>query len=129
MFYREHKRVTLNTGDVLVTKQSHKQECDIYHILKQYQRTGIINHVNANQPKYQDLPDTLDYQSSLHIIMQAEESFASLPARVRNHFNNNPAEFLAAFTDPAQAEFLREHGFLKPSAPAVQPSPPPEQSS
>lgn len=125
MFYRPHARLTLNTGDQLVTKQSHKKECDINNILAQYKKTGIINHISSNQPKYLDLPDSLDYQQSLHVIMQAQESFASLPAVVRNRFNNNPAEFLSAFTDPAQHDYLREHGFLNPKQdePSNSPSP------
>lgn len=116
MFYRQHSRVTLDCGNHLVTKQSHKQECDINNILSQYKRTGILNHISSNQPLYTDLPDSIDYQQSLHTIMQAQESFASLPSVVRNHFGNDPAAFLAAFTDPAQTDYLREHGFLKPPA-------------
>lgn len=117
MFHRPHKRLTINTGDVQVTKQSHKAECDINNILSQYKKTGIINHISSNQPKYIDLPDALDYQTSLNTIMQAQDSFASLPAVVRDRFNNDPANFLAAFTDPAQHDYLREHGFLKPIPP------------
>lgn len=130
MFYREHPRVTFHSGDQVITKQSHKQECDINNILKQYQRTGIINHINRNQPQYMELPDQLDYQQSINTILQAQDAFASLPAVVRNHFNNDPAAFLAAFTDPAQSDYLRDHGFLNPKPDqAPPPSPLPEQSS
>lgn len=115
MFYRSHQRVTLNTGDHMVTKQSHKDECDIHRILRQYQRTGIITHVQMARPTYTDLPDFNDYQSSLHTIMEAEEAFAALPASVRDRFGNDPANLLAAFQDGSRAEELRSLGLLRPS--------------
>lgn len=114
MFYREHKRLTFNTGDRMITKQSHKNECDIHNILKQYQKTGIINHISKNQPQYINLPDPIDYQQAIHTVMEAEDAFASLPSAVRDHFNNDPEAFLRAFTDKSKESFLREHGLLKP---------------
>jgi len=104
-----------------MTKQEFKDECDINRILSQYKLTGIISHINKNQPLYTDLPDASDYQESLNTLNTAETAFASLPSVVRSHFNNDPGEFLAAFSDPKAEPFLREHGLLKPL-----PSPAPE---
>jgi len=125
MFYRQHKRVTLDTGNKLITKQSHKDECDIHRILKQYQRTGIITHVQAARPTYTDLPSHIDLQESLNTIMQADEAFNALPSKVRDHFNNDPMTFLFAFQDEAQAEALRGFGLLRATPPAAAPSEPP----
>lgn len=123
------RRHLVDTGDVQMTKQSHKAECDIYTILNQYQRTGIITHVQSARPQYTDLPDPEDYQTSLHVLMEAQEAFAGLPARVRAHFSNDPGEFLAAFNDPAQYDQLREFGLLKPKEavgdPTATPTPAP----
>lgn len=113
-FYRPHARVTLDCGDEVITKQSHKDECDIHNILKQYQRTGIVQHINNRSPIYTDLPSDLDYQTSLNLLMEAQEAFASLPSQVRDYFSNDPARFLAAFQDSAQEDKLREFGLLKP---------------
>lgn len=118
-FYRPHQRVTLDCGSEAMTKQSHKAECDIHNILRQYQRTGIINHINSKQPLFTDLPSNLDYQSALNDLLSAQAAFAALPASVRDHFRNDPRLFLAAFSDPAQADTLREFGFLNPK-PAAQ---------
>lgn len=115
MFYRTHDRVTFDCGDELITKQEHKDECDINRILKQYQRTGIITHVQSARPSYTDLPDAIDFQESLNTIMVAEEAFGNLPAKVRGHFLNDPGRFLAAFNDPAQYDQLREFGLLRPT--------------
>lgn len=108
------RRTVLDTGDVQITKQSHKDECDIYRILNQYQRTGIITHVQSARPSYTDLPDSTDYQTSVNILMEAQEAFAALPSRVRAHFHNDPGEFLAAFDDPSTYDQLREFGLLRP---------------
>lgn len=125
MFYRHHERVTLDCGDELVTKQEHKAECDINNILRQYQRTGIITHVQAARGTYTDLPDALDFQEAMDTIIRAEAAFDGLPSKVRSHFLNDPTRFLAAFTDPAQAETLRAFGLLNPTAIPVPPSEPP----
>lgn len=108
------RRVLLDCGTELITKQSHKDECDIYRILNQYQRTGILTHVQSARATYEDLPDPIDYQTSLHIIMESEQAFQALPAKVRAHFDNDPGAFLASFADPKQHDTLREFGFLKP---------------
>lgn len=124
-FYRPHPRVQLDCGDVQMTKQSHKDECDIHNILRQYQRTGIIQHIQSRQPLFTDLPDHLDYQTSMHQLMEAQEAFAALPATVRDHFANDPARFLAAFQDASQADKLREFGLLNPKPTPAPSSPEP----
>lgn len=124
MFYRPHERVTFDCGDEMITKQEHKDECDINRILSQYQRTGILTHVQSARPTYTDLPDAIDFQESLNTLMIAEEAFSNLPSKVRAHFENDPGRFLAAFNDPAQYDQLRAYGLLKsttthPDEPAV----------
>lgn len=123
MFYRPHSRVTAEIGGPSLTKQSHKEECDIHNILRQYQKTGIITHVQSARPTYEDLPDNIDYQDSLNTLMAANETFSALPAKVRDHFDNDPAKFLAAFYDSKQEDQLREFGLLKAKPP--EPAPPP----
>lgn len=115
-FYRPHPRVQLDCGTTAVTKQSHKDECDIHNILSQYRRTGIITHIQTKQPLFTDLPSNLDYQTGLNTLISAQNAFAALPSSVREHFRNSPERFLAAFSDPAQADTLRQLGLLKPHA-------------
>lgn len=105
------------------TKQSHKSECDINNILKQFSKTGIISHINQNSQTYINLPDAIDYQQSLNIISEASGAFASLPSKVRDHYMNDPGSFLLALSDPSEAEFLRECGILKkPPLPVASPA-------
>lgn len=110
----------LDCGDELITKQSHKAECDINTIYEQYTNTGNINHLNARTPDYLDLPDSIDYQESYNLMLQANEAFASLPSRLRDYYKNDPSTFLQALSDPNERDRLVEFGVLnKP------PSPPP----
>lgn len=119
MFRRANRiRVSFSCGDEMVTKQSHKAECDINNILRQYQRTGIITHVQNARPTYEDLPSNVDFQQAMNTVLEAERAFLALPGKVRAHFDNDPERFLAAFYDPNQVETLRGFG-LVPEAAAV----------
>jgi phage internal scaffolding protein len=102
MFRHPHKRITINFDGVEdMAHQSHKDECDIHKILNQYKKTGILAHITQRQPLYADLPDASDYQRSLNVILEGHEAFATLPAVVRDRFQNDPSEFLAALGNPA----------------------------
>lgn len=123
-FYRIHERVTLNCGTKQMTKQSHKDECDIHNILKQYQRTGIVRHIAKHQARYEDLPDPIEFQEAMNIKIAAEEAFSSLPAKLRARYQNDAGQFLAALNDPEEADFLRDMGVLAPKKAAEAPEPP-----
>lgn len=137
-FFRPHKRVgeagaLVNpaTGEVTIppsmTKQAHKDECDINNILKQYRLTGIVRHITAKaaQGAYQDLPDPVDFQDALNMVMEAERAFESLPSVIRSRFNNDPSEFLAFTANPANADELLELGLAQPRGGAPDPEPAP----
>lgn len=112
-FYRSsRRRVQKDCGTVMMTKQSHKDECDIHRILRQFQKTGIITHVQSARPSYEDLPDAMDFQQALMLLDESRDVFMSLPATVRDHFQNDPSRFLGAFSDPTQEDYLRSVGLL-----------------
>lgn len=113
MFYRKHSRVSPTTGQHSMTKQSMAQQCDINYILNQYQRTGMISHINSMQPSFEELPSDFDYQSSLNVLQQADNTFSQLPAKIRDHFGNSPLRFLEAFNDPTQEATLRGFGLFQ----------------
>ncbi|WNK13289.1 MAG: internal scaffolding protein [Microvirus sp.] len=116
-FYRPHQRVVFtnaitnpHTGEVTYppsrTKQQFKDECDINNIIRAFKVTRQISHMRANaeQGTYTDLPDPLDFQESLNVVLAAEASFATLPAKVRERFGNDPQGFLAFMADPANQD-------------------------
>ena len=137
MFYREHKHVYAQHSDEMVTKQSHKDECDIHNIIGQFKRTGVITHVRDAMPRFEDIPAGIDYQAMLDTVLQAQYAFEALPSSVRAEYMNDPGRFLAALEDPKQVDKLRELGVFKPDeqaprqatpapAPAVAPAAAPE---
>lgn len=135
--FREHLRireygamVNPHTGEVTtppsMTKQEFKKECDINNVIKSYSQTGMVSHISAKAQMgaYQDLPDSLDFQDSLHIIKQAETAFMSLPAKTRERFNNEPAQFLAFVNDPKNGDELIKLGLRTPPPVVSSPAPP-----
>ena len=58
-----------------------------------------------------DLPDDLDFQASLEIVRQAQEAFATLPSGTRARFENDPQNFLAFLSDPANQDEAIKLGF------------------
>jgi len=116
----------IDTGTEMITKQSMAAECDINNILKQYSKTGIMEHINTANAQWLDLPSQIEYQRSLNTMIAAEDAFAQLPAAVRDYYLNDPENLLAALDNPQQADKLREFGILKPlPEPAPSPAPAP----
>lgn len=126
MFYRPHSRYITTIDGPSMTKQSHKDECDIHNILSQFKRTGIMTHVKNSGAKFDDLPSDIDFQTSLHTVMEAERQFSLLPSKVRAHYGNDPVQLLAALHDPSRAEELRGFGILNA---LPEPSPAPEPTT
>lgn len=146
-FRQPHRRVSERgeivnhkTGEVTtppsMTKQSFVSECDINNIVKSYRITGQIQHMRANaaQGVYEDLPDHQEFQTSLNILQEASDSFASLPAQVRKRFDNDPGQFLDFMADPKNQDEIIRMGLAvdtrpppaPPLAPDLAPQAPPE---
>jgi len=144
-WYQPHDNSTDFTNEVMdprtgelvqlpsMTKQSHIAECDINNIIRDFKVTGQIAHMNnqARQGAYVDLPDQLDFQESLNMVQRAQTSFNTLPAAVRDRFNNDPARFLDFMANPANQDEIIKMGLatdLRPptTAPATGAAPAPE---
>lgn len=117
MFARPNRnRIVFKSDLPSMTKQSAKDECDIHRIIKQYQRTGIIQHVSSRRPSFQNLPDPIEYQDAMNLSVRAQEAFGQLPASIRDRFKNDPELFLQAVYDPEQEDYLRKIGVFQPKA-------------
>ncbi len=105
------------------TKQSFRDECDINHILRQFNVTGQLP-VGSVQPQYGDFSGITDYQSALNAVMAAQDSFLQLPAKVRAKFDNDPALFVEFASDEANRDEMKALGLLhEETAQAVVTSP------
>ena len=86
------------TGESL-TQQQFKAECDVNNILAKYKRTGMLSHIQKHQGNFGDFSSIEDYQSSLGKLMQAQQSFESLPSELRAKFENDPAQLISFLSD------------------------------
>lgn len=115
--------VDMMTGEVIVskTKQSFKEECDINTIMRRYETTGVIDHVNKRKPEFGDFADVVSFQEGLDIVRHAQEEFANLSARVRDRFGNDPAQFLAFMDNPDNKAEAIKLGIVMPPKPEAPP--------
>lgn len=95
-----------------LTQQQFKNECDVNHIMKKYEQTGQLFHLNRKAGVYADLSNITDYQSMLHTVMDAQEKFSSLPAEVRKKFDNDPSKLIQFLSDPKNTEQAVELGLV-----------------
>lgn len=129
--YDSHVRVTFDPVGDPVTEQHHARDCDMNHILRKYQKTGLVDHVSRYQGKYDDITEAVDYHTAMNTVINAENAFMSLPSSIRNKFKNDPGAFLDFVSNPDNHDEMVELGLLKASetvaAPAatVEPQPAP----
>lgn len=135
--YGRHERQRFDTGTESRTKQSFKDESDINLIMAKYLKTGVLEHVKKNPGQYLDLPEGLDYQNALNIVIAAGEAFDKLPGNVRQRFDNNAVAFLEFMNDEDTIEEQLELGLREeivvveppleePASPVEEPQAPPE---
>lgn len=109
------KRVAITFEDPSLAVQSQKDEADINTIVRNFGVTGSVN-VPSVLPSYGDFDGVDDYRSALEAVKAAQESFAALPATVRERFHHDPGAFLEYAENPANIDGLRELGLAKPKA-------------
>jgi len=121
------KVVSLPEGDSL-TQLNIQKQTDVNYIIAKYKRTGSIDHLrNVQQGVYADLADLPDYQAALNTVIQANVSFETIPAHLRQRFNNSPKEFLEYLKNPANNNEAIQLGLKKapvPPPPTVVPNDP-----
>jgi len=110
--YGQKLRVAIATGDGL-TEQNHKDETDINKIVRKYNKTGLIDHLNQFEKQYADMTG-YDYQDAMNTIAAANTMFEGLPSAIRNKFDNDPAKFINFVDDEANADQLVEMGLANP---------------
>ena len=101
-----------------MTEQKHKKECDINHIIKQYDKKGLLTHVNNAVKNYGDFTEVNEYQESLNTVIKADEAFGAMPSDIRKRFNNNAGEFFEFATNPENEDEMVALGLAVREVPA-----------
>jgi phage internal scaffolding protein len=102
-------------ADSAVTKQSFKEECDINTIMRKYQLNGELPILNQQFPQYLDCTG-IEFQTYVDYVSQARDMFMSLPSKIRNEFDNDPALFVDFCSQESNRAQLKEWGLLAPEA-------------
>ena len=122
------RRVAIDCSQNSRTRQEFKTECDINVIMGRYMKTGIIDFVIRNEPRYGDVTG-MEFQSAMEQVAAAKSMFNELPSELRKKFENNPAKFLDFVNDDNNRKEAAELGLLKPEAASavLSPTPPPTE--
>lgn len=115
--------IDLYTGEELpsMTKQAFAEECDINSIMRRYETTGTVDHINRREPAYGDFTDVKSYHEAANVVIAAEAAFADLPAKVRDRFGNDPAKLMEFLQDPANQDEAIALGLAKGPDPKADP--------
>lgn len=120
--YDKPQRVKQHIGDRVLVQQHLRDETDINNIMRKYEKTGILTHVNQYAGQYGDFSGIPDYQTGLNRIRESQEMFMSLPASIRDKFNNDPGKFIEFATDKENLAEMQKMG-LAPIPPSVEERP------
>lgn len=78
------------------TVQSFKDDADINCIIARYQNTGVLVDPTvpvSRTPDFGDFSEMPDFQTAQNVIIAAKNAFDSLPSKIRERFNNDPAAY------------------------------------
>ena len=119
--YGDRNRVAVSFPEEGLTEQHHKVSCDIKSIIRQYDRTGLIQNVNKAQAFYGDFTAVNEFQESLNLVKAAQDHFMSLPSDLRRRFDNDPGKYLEFVSNPDNRDEMEKLGMIEPKAPSNQP--------
>lgn len=114
--YGKKLKSTIDTGDGL-TKQNHKDECDVNLILSKYQKTGVLQHRQQFEPQYDDATG-YDFQDAMNLVISSQNMFNELPSSMRKKFENNPVKFMNFVNNPENQDQMIEMGLATDNRPA-----------
>ena len=132
------RRVHKEFNGISLTEQHHKDDCDMHFIMRKFEKTGQIEHLNTIKPVYADLLAQPSFEQQVNSIAQMTEAFNTAPAKVRERFGNNPGEWLEWLSNPDNRKEIEDYGYdashlpvretpAEPVAtPAAPEAPPPE---
>lgn len=103
------------------TKQSEAASCDINRLVKQYETTGQMNHVNSLPPKFGDFSEVGTFHEGMLLMKEAERAFMGQPAELRKRFHNDPGELIDFLGDEENLEEARDLGLVEPEPAEAEP--------
>lgn len=100
-------------------QQHFASDVDINNIMAKAVKTGYLPQTEPGF--YGDFRNIGDYQTTQNKLIQAQEAFDALPARIRSRFKNEPGMLIDFVNNPENKAEAMAIGLLKmPEAPAVE---------
>jgi len=98
------------------TDQSFSKDADMNNIIKSHNKTGVLStgFQGSHSPQFGDFSKIPDFMTSVNTVNQVMDSFAQLPAKIRDRFNNSPENLLSYMSDPKNESEARQMGLLPP---------------
>lgn len=109
-----HKSVGIVFNDKSLTQQQFKDDVNINNIIDKFAR-GVVPWTNTKRPQYGDFSEVTSYQDALNLVIDTNEKFDSLPAKIRSRFGNDPQQLLEFMNDAANYEEAVKLGIIEPS--------------
>lgn len=119
---RARGRLRLEFSGETLTKGSFKESVDVNTIMRMFRRDGVLRQSTSSGARFEDLGSPIDYQEAMNSVISAKEAFASMPARLRERFGNDPEGLLRFLADPQNRDEATKLGLLK--VPEAPPGPP-----
>lgn len=101
-----------------MAQQQFKDETDINMIMERFGRTGEVV-APVRMPQYGDFTDVVDYHTAMNALIQAQDSFMQLPAKVRARFDNDPGRFVDFCMDDNNRQEAIDLGLIPRAEAAV----------
>lgn len=105
----------LKCEDRSLAQQHMLADTDINVLMDRYVTTGEIPQLRT-PPLQGDFTRTQTYQEALNMMIEANRSFMALPAKVRNRFENDPAQFVDFCSNEANRDEMRQMGLWSDEA-------------
>ena len=104
-----------NSQSVSRTKQSFKKEADINCIMAKYSKTGVLvdpSRIPTRMPQFGDFSSVVDYQGLCNKKIEVDNYFMSLPASVRQRFDNDVNKLIAFMADEKNVDEALKLGLV-----------------
>lgn len=110
--------------DVRLTSQAQREDVDINKIVKRMESGQMLDSRIIREGVYEDISDIGDLASCIIKVQNAWDDFMSLPADVRERFDNSPTKLVDFLSDEGNRDEAVELGLVK-ARPVVPASIPP----
>ena len=110
-------RVPFECKGESLTQQSFAEEAKIQNIVKKYDSQGFFDRINRNPAQYGDFTQITDLHSAMNQINAARENFMTIPAEIRERFQNDPQQFYAFASDESNFDELVDMGLATKRVP------------